>query len=149
MHLLWMFPWSSDDGFAVVHHRAINPDLGTRQDIADLGTDHALMFGFVANHTSSTSTWFRSWLARDPAYADHFLQPDPSLRDAAGGEARRPGDGAAPGSGHGGELLCVTNVTDADVTLSRVYGIDVLTGTAAAPLRLGRPYGFAWVRPRR
>ncbi len=51
--------------------------------------------------------------------------------------------------GTAGELLCVTNVTDADVTLSTVYGIDVLTGTAAAPLRLGRPYGFAWVRPRR
>ncbi len=54
-----------------------------------------------------------------------------------------PGVGAAPGSGHGGGTAGVTNVTDADVTLSTVYGIDVLTGTAAAPLRLGRPYGFA------
>jgi glucosylglycerate phosphorylase len=79
VHLLPMFPWTSDDGFAVVDHRAVNPDLGTWQDIADLATDHALMFDFVANHTSSTSPWFRSWLARDPAYADHFLQPHPSF----------------------------------------------------------------------
>ena len=55
VHLLPMFPWTSDDGFAVVDHRAINPSLGTWSDVADLAEDRALMFDFVANHTSSRS----------------------------------------------------------------------------------------------
>ena len=36
VHLLPMFPWTSDDGFAVVDHRAVNPALGTWADVADL-----------------------------------------------------------------------------------------------------------------
>ena len=36
VHLLPMFPWTSDDGFAVVDHRQVNPALGTWDDIADL-----------------------------------------------------------------------------------------------------------------
>ena len=28
VHLLPMFPWTSDDGFAVVDHRQVNPALG-------------------------------------------------------------------------------------------------------------------------
>ena len=64
-----MFPWTSDDGFAVVDHRAVNPALGTWDDVAELAADHAVMFDFVANHTSSSSAWFRGWLAGDPAYA--------------------------------------------------------------------------------
>jgi glucosylglycerate phosphorylase len=74
VHLLPMFPWTSDDGFAVVDHRAVNPALGTWEDVADLADEHDLMFDFVANHTSSSSAWFRSWLAREPAY-EHFYVP--------------------------------------------------------------------------
>ena len=36
VHLLPMFPWTSDDGFAVVDHRAVNPALGTWADVAEL-----------------------------------------------------------------------------------------------------------------
>ena len=63
VHLLPMFPWTSDDGFAVVDHRAVNPALGTWDDVAELAAKHAVMFDFVANHTSSHSAWFRGWLA--------------------------------------------------------------------------------------
>src|SRR5680860_541902 len=52
IHLLPMFPWTSDDGFAVVDYRAINSTLGTWDDIARLGERHGLMFDFVANHVS-------------------------------------------------------------------------------------------------
>ena len=31
-----MFPWTSDDGFAVVDHREVNPALGTWADVAEL-----------------------------------------------------------------------------------------------------------------
>ncbi len=76
VHLLPMFPWTSDDGFAVVDYRAINPNLGTWEDIASLGQHHGLMFDFVANHVSSSSPWFQGWLAGDERYADYFFSPD-------------------------------------------------------------------------
>ena len=45
------------------------------------------------------------------------------------------------------ELICVTNVTAATITLPDVRGEDVLTGRMAESLTLG-PWGYAWVRPR-
>ena len=33
VHLLPIFPWTSDDGFAVVDHRVVNPALGTWDDV--------------------------------------------------------------------------------------------------------------------
>jgi len=82
VHLLPMFPWTSDDGFAVVDHREVNPALGTWADVAELAEDHALMFDFVANHTSSSSPWFIGWLARDPAYDGFYLERDPDFDDS-------------------------------------------------------------------
>lgn len=79
VHLLPIYPWTSDDGFGVIDHREVNPDLGTWDDIADLRADHALALDFVANHLSSSSPWFQRWLARDPRYAGYFLEPDASF----------------------------------------------------------------------
>ncbi len=82
VHLLPMFPWTSDDGFAVVDHREVNPALGTWADVGDLSRDHALMFDFVANHTSSSSPWFTGWLARDPRYDGFYLEQDPDFDES-------------------------------------------------------------------
>jgi sucrose phosphorylase len=79
VHLLPMFPWTSDDGFAVVDHRQVNPALGTWADIAELSEEHAVMFDFVANHTSSSSPWFTGWLAGDPAYDGFYIERDPDF----------------------------------------------------------------------
>lgn len=79
VHLLPIYPWTSDDGFGVTDHRQVNPDLGTWDDIADLRADHALALDFVANHVSSSSAWFRGWLERDPRYAGYFLEPGPDF----------------------------------------------------------------------
>lgn len=79
VHLLPIYPWTSDDGFAVVDHRRVNPELGTWDDVAALRADHALMLDFVANHVSSSSPWFTEWLARDPARAGWFLEPGGSF----------------------------------------------------------------------
>ena len=68
VHLLPIYPWTSDDGFGVVDHRQVNPELGSWDDIADLRADHALALDFVANHVSSSSPWFHGWLARDPRF---------------------------------------------------------------------------------
>jgi sucrose phosphorylase len=79
VHLLPMFPWTSDDGFAVVDHRAVNPSLGTWEDVAEMAAEHDLMFDFVANHTSSRSPWFTGWLAGDAAYAGFYIAREPGF----------------------------------------------------------------------
>ena len=79
VHLLPMFPWTSDDGFSVVDHRKINPALGSWDDIAALERHHGLMFDFVANHVSASSEWFRRWLAKDPVYDGYFIERDVSF----------------------------------------------------------------------
>ena len=77
VHLLPMYPWTSDDGFAVVDHRAVNPALGTWEDVAAMAERHAVMFDFVANHTSASSPWFQGWLRRDPRYDGFYVEQDP------------------------------------------------------------------------
>jgi glycosidase len=79
VHLLPIYPWTSDDGFGVIDHREVNPELGTWDDIADLRADHGLALDFVANHLSSSSPSFRGWLAGDPAYAGYFIEPSPDF----------------------------------------------------------------------
>jgi len=79
VHLLPIFPWTSDDGFAVVDHREVNPALGDWQDVTDLAAEHGLMLDFVANHTSSRSPWFLGWLAGDPERRGFYLEEDPDF----------------------------------------------------------------------
>ena len=83
VHLLPMFPWTSDDGFAVVDHRAVNPALGTWADVADLAGEHDLMFDFVANHTSSSSPWFTGLAGRRPGVRRLLRRARPRLRRLA------------------------------------------------------------------
>ncbi|MGW9159335.1 alpha-amylase family glycosyl hydrolase [Microbacterium sp. NPDC055665] len=75
VHLLPIYPWTSDDGFGVVDHREVNPALGTWGDVAALRERYGLALDFVANHLSSSSPWFRAWLAQDERYAGYFLDP--------------------------------------------------------------------------
>lgn len=79
VHLLPIYPWTSDDGFGVLDHREVNPALGTWDDVADLRDEYALALDFVANHISSSSDWFRRWLDRDERFAGYFLDPGPEF----------------------------------------------------------------------
>ncbi len=73
IHVLPFFPYSSDRGFSVVSYTEVDPELGTWQDIAELGKSFKLMFDGVFNHCSAKSEWFRRFLAGDPAYQDFFI----------------------------------------------------------------------------
>jgi sucrose phosphorylase len=77
VHLLPLYPWTSDDGFAVVDHRRIDPALGSWEDVRELARDHGLLFDFVANHVSASSPWFQRWLAGDAPGA--FVTADPAF----------------------------------------------------------------------
>ncbi|MBD7964814.1 alpha-amylase family glycosyl hydrolase [Fictibacillus norfolkensis] len=72
VHLLPMFPYTSDDGFSVVDYREIHPELGDWSDIERFSSDYRLMFDFVANHMSKSSKWFQGYLKGEAEYVNYF-----------------------------------------------------------------------------
>lgn len=75
IHLLPIFPWTSDDGFAVVDYLEVDPQLGDWDDVAALRRSRGLAIDFVANHLSSSSPWFQDWLAGSAQRRDYFIEP--------------------------------------------------------------------------
>jgi glycosidase len=152
VHLLPMFPWTSDDGFAVVDHRTINPSLGTWEDVAELAADRVVMFDFVANHTSSHSPWFLGWLTGDAANAGFYIEEDPDF-DASRVVRPRTSPLFHPFQGPDGTTVCAWTTfgpdqVDVDVrhpgTLRELT--DVLLGylvAGASAVRLDA-IGFLW-----
>ena len=76
VHLLPFYPYSSDDGFSILDYLAVDPTLGTWDDIARLGNRFDLMFDAVINHVSAQSRWFERFLEDDPIYRDYFITVD-------------------------------------------------------------------------
>ena len=77
IHLLPMFPYSSDDGFSVIDFREIDPALGTWEDISALGVSYGLMFDAVVNHASAKSSYFEGFVNGNKQYRDFFISADP------------------------------------------------------------------------
>lgn len=78
VHLLPMFPYTSDDGFSVQDFREINPNLGTWKDIEALGENYDLMFDAVINHASKSSAYFQGFLKGEDKYKNFFIAADPN-----------------------------------------------------------------------
>jgi glucosylglycerate phosphorylase len=79
VHILPFYPYSSDDGFSVIDYKAVDPNLGTWDDIAALHQDYKIMFDGVVNHISAQSVWFKAFLAQETPYKDYFVLSDPDL----------------------------------------------------------------------
>ncbi|MBT9774940.1 sugar phosphorylase [Clostridium sp. MCC353] len=77
VHLLPMFPYTSDDGFSVVDFRQINPELGGWEDVERLGGRYDLMFDAVINHVSASSSYYKKYASGDEGYRDFFIESDP------------------------------------------------------------------------
>ncbi len=77
VHLLPFYPYSSDDGFSVTDYLAINPEMGTWENIHAIHKNFRLMFDAVINHISVKSDWFRAFLRGEPPYSDYFITVDP------------------------------------------------------------------------
>jgi len=73
LHILPFFPYSSDDGFAVIDYRRVNPTLGDWEDIQRLRKHFHLMFDAVINHVSAQSAWFQSFLQGEAQYERFFI----------------------------------------------------------------------------
>ncbi|EPC01224.1 alpha-amylase [Litchfieldella anticariensis FP35 = DSM 16096] len=77
VHVLPFFPWSSDDGFSVIHYREVNPALGDWSHIRHLANHHDLMVDLVINHVSRESLWFVDYLAGSQPGRDYFIEMEP------------------------------------------------------------------------
>ena len=77
VHILPFSPFSSDDGFSVVDYEAVNPDLGSWDDIKSLTKDYKVMADLVINHCSSQSRWFQNYLKGESPGKAYFIEESP------------------------------------------------------------------------
>lgn len=73
VHVLPFFPFSSDDGFAVIDFYSVDPALGDWPDITALSGEVALMADLVINHVSRESLWFMDFVNDSEPGRDFFL----------------------------------------------------------------------------
>ena len=77
MPLLQPRPAPNDGGYAVMDYRAVRPDLGTMDDLADLartlrGRGIALTLDLVLNHVAAEHEWARRARAGEERYRRYF-----------------------------------------------------------------------------
>jgi amylosucrase len=88
MPLLKPRPGENDGGYAVMDYRAVDPRIGTMNDLETVAAalhdrNMSLCVDLVLNHTAKEHEWAQRWLAGDPAYADFYTAfPDRELPDA-------------------------------------------------------------------
>lgn len=78
VHILPFFPFSSDDGFAVIDYDMVDPRVGEWVDIQRIAADFNLMSDLVLNHVSSQSRWFNEYLQSHPPFDRFFFEADPT-----------------------------------------------------------------------
>jgi sucrose phosphorylase len=78
VHILPFFPYSSDDGFAVIDYLKVEPKLGDWEDIRRIAGKFNLMVDLVINHTSSQHAWFEEFKQGIKPGCDYFIEVDPT-----------------------------------------------------------------------
>jgi amylosucrase len=79
---------ANDGGYAVADYRAVDPRVGTMDDLENLAGElrarnMSLCVDLVLNHTAREHPWARGWLAGEPEYADfYYAFPDRAMPDA-------------------------------------------------------------------
>ena len=90
LHLMPLFAvpkGENDGGYAVSDYRAINPDIGSMEELSDLATclreeGISLVLDFVLNHTSDDHAWARKAREGDNEYLQYyFTYPDREIPD--------------------------------------------------------------------
>jgi amylosucrase len=104
MPLLQPRPGENDGGYAVADYRAVDPRLGTMDDLeAVAGALHergmSLCVDLVLNHTALEHRWAQGWLAGQPEYAGFYTDfPDRTMPDAYDATIPEVFPDRAPGS---------------------------------------------------
>lgn len=76
LHILPFFPYSSDDGFAVIDYYAVDPKLGNWKDIEAISNNFNLLFDAVINHSSQYCNWFQKFLNNDEQFSEFYVEMD-------------------------------------------------------------------------
>ena len=77
VHILPFYPWTSDDGFAVINYKQVNDKLGSWEDIERISREFRLMADLVINHCSSRSEWFERFRQGKQPESGYFIEVDP------------------------------------------------------------------------
>jgi len=77
VHILPFFPFSSDDGFAVIDYTQVNESYGDWGHIGRIGKRFKLMADLVINHCSAMGRWFEQLKQNKRPGKDFFLDVDP------------------------------------------------------------------------
>ena len=95
--MVWFNPFfaspQNDNGYDISDYYAINPDLGTMEDVEEMIAalaEHGVgvMFDMVLNHVSTEHEWFQRALAGEREYWDYFyIRPGKYAED---GQLREP-----------------------------------------------------------
>ena len=74
LHLLPIYesPYK-DGGFDIADPFAVNPNMGTWDDVHAIKGQFQVAVDFVANHLSISSEWFERYMHDDPLYKDFFI----------------------------------------------------------------------------
>ncbi|MBC1375735.1 sugar phosphorylase [Listeria farberi] len=76
VHLLPIFPSTSDDGFSVTDYKQIDEHLGDWDDVQKMSENFRVMLDFVANHMSKSSDWFKRFSDNEAPYNQFFIEKD-------------------------------------------------------------------------
>ena len=104
MPLLKPRPGENDGGYAVMDYRAVDPRLGSMDDLETVGRalrerGMSLCVDMVLNHTAREHAWAQGWLAGDPAYDGFYTAfPDRTMPDAFDATIPEVFPDRAPGS---------------------------------------------------
>jgi sucrose phosphorylase len=79
VHILPFFPYTSDDGFSVSDYTAVNPELGSWEDITAICSEFGLMTDLVINHVSTEHPWFRNYLDDRNPGKNYFIEAEPGI----------------------------------------------------------------------
>ena len=77
VHVLPFFPYSSDDGFAIMDYCKVDPALGDWGGIRAIGERFHLMFDLVLNHVSRESAWAQDFVAGIAPARHYFIEMNP------------------------------------------------------------------------
>jgi sucrose phosphorylase len=77
VHILPFFPFSSDDGFAVIDYVRVNESFGNWDHIYAISGQFKVMADLVINHCSGMSHWFEQFRQNKPPGNGYFLEVDP------------------------------------------------------------------------
>src|SRR3954452_12399752 len=104
MPLLQPRPGENDGGYAVMDYRAVDPRLGTMDDLEDVARalhdrGMSLCIDLVLNHTAREHRWAQGWLAGAPEFAGFYTAfPDRTMPDAYDATIPEVFPDRAPGS---------------------------------------------------